>query len=66
MATNAERQRRLRAARAERGIVPVTVWVSREHQSVFVRLALMLNENSDLEIGPLRDTKSGKLVRFRG
>lgn len=64
--TNVERQRRFRERQyAERGLVSLTVYVPSE-QAADIREALSeLARDRDLELGPYRNFRTGKLVKRR-
>lgn len=63
MATTAERQQAYRDRAAAMGLVPVTVFVPREHASAFKVQAALLSGNRDLEPGALRNAKTGRVVK---
>lgn len=63
MATNAERQKKLRMERRKGGLVPVTVYVPARLQGEVMLLARQLCENRHLELGPLRDSATQRLVK---
>lgn len=62
MANSAERQRKFAKRKTDAGYAIIQGWVW-GHQNAGLREALRaLSLNPHLEIGPLRDTASGKLV----
>lgn len=67
MATSAERQRKFRERRAQRGVVPVTVYVPEGAKAELLAVCRQLAEHGHLEWAacPLRDTRTGRLVRVR-
>lgn len=63
--TNAERQARFRAKKLDQGFKTVSVLVPLDRFADFGVALQMLRDNPDLEIGTLRNTKTGKLVSIR-
>lgn len=64
MATAAERQKKFRQLMADKGMVEVSGWVPREHGAAVKDLMLALSSRPHCEIGPLRNTATGKLERL--
>lgn len=65
MATNAERQAAFRLRMSEAGFVQANVWVMPHQLSDIREMAELLRTSTDYEVGPIRDTATGKLVRWR-
>lgn len=64
MSTSAERQRKFRArVYAESGLRQVTLLVPEEHMAALKMVGQMLCEDRNLEPGPLRNVKTGRLVK---
>ena len=63
MATNAERQRKLRQERRKAGLVPVTVYVPAHLQGEVMAMARQLCQSRHLELGPLKDSQTQRLVK---
>ena len=67
--TNAQRQAIYRNRKAQIGLIQVTTMLPAEQaarfRSIAAKIAAMLTENPDLEIGTLRNTRTGKLVSYR-
>ena len=60
----ASRQAQFRYNMHRQGMREVTGWV-REHQTADMTLLMRrLREDPDLEIGPLRNTRTGRLVKL--
>lgn len=65
MKTNVERQRDFRVAMERQNMVVLTVFV-RKDQMADIRAAINgLKEDVDLELGPYRNVRTGKLVKRR-
>jgi hypothetical protein len=64
MATNTERQREYRKRRRAAGLVPVTGFVPAALSGEIMRLMQRLAENRDLELGPVRNVRTGRLERI--
>lgn len=62
--TNTERQRAFRAKMKARGGAQVHGWVYRHQSPDLQALIKFLGSNPDLEVGPVRDTRTGKLVKI--
>lgn len=63
--TNAERQAKANRKRKASGLGKAQGWVH-SHQVADIQMIMrMLRENPGLELGPLRDTRTGKLVKWR-
>jgi hypothetical protein len=66
MATNAERQKEYRKRMRERGLVPVTAYVPADQVgSITLQLSRLCDEGVTLELGPLRNYVTGKLMSAR-
>lgn len=63
MANSAARQAVYRKRMAEYGLTQVTVWVPVSHAPDVMHVARVLCEERSYELGPFRDTLTGKLVR---
>lgn len=63
--TNAERQAKFRARKAAQGLEQVNVLLPPAAHADLAMIARMMAENPDLEFGPLRDTRTGRLVKIR-
>lgn len=61
--TGAERQLAFRKQKLQEGLVPVTCYVPAGLAAAFMDAARLLCAERGLELGPLRDTRTGKLVR---
>jgi hypothetical protein len=61
--SNAERQARLREEREKAGLVSVTLYIPRVHIPAVKAAIAQLIAFPYLEIGALRDTRTGKLAR---
>lgn len=59
--TNAQRQARLKAKRAELGLVQCNLWVPVSAVPELQRAAALLRDNPALAIARLVDTRTGKL-----
>ena len=64
MATAAERQAEFRKRKREAGLVPVTGFVPARHVGDVTRLLQKLCEDENLELGTLRNVKTGRLVKI--
>lgn len=64
MATNAQRQAEFRKRMKAQGYVQVTGWVKANQASDVMILMKRLAESDELEIGPVRNVKTGKLQRL--
>lgn len=58
----AERQAAYRKRLKEKGLLPVTVFVPAIYVGEITSIANKLAEDRDLELGPLRNAATGKLV----
>lgn len=65
MATNAERQKKFGERMRNAGFAPVTVWVRAHQVPDFQLAAKQLLADAALELGPLRNAATGKLVARR-
>ena len=66
MATSAERQKAFRKRMREKGLVPVTAYVPADQAAqVMLLLSRLCEDGADLELGPLRNYVTGKLVSTR-
>lgn len=63
MSSSATRQRAYRERMKEQGFVQITIWVPAHVAADMVVIANQLSGNGSLELGPLRDTLTGKLVK---
>lgn len=63
MSTSAERQRKFRERKRELGLAPVTVLVPAELVADIQEAARQLCASRGLELGPLRESATGKLVK---
>lgn len=61
--TSAERQKAFRERMRAQGFEQVTVWVPSSQASDLSVCCKRLCEDAELELGPLRNTVTGKLVR---
>lgn len=66
MATAAERQAKRRKKLEGDGLVPVTGYVPAALAGELMAIMKMLCEDRSLEVGPLRNVVTGRLVRSRG
>lgn len=66
MATAAERQREFRKRMKAKGLVPISAYVPAEQAAqVMLQLARLCDEGVTLELGPLRNYSTGKLISAR-
>lgn len=66
MSDNAARQAAFRKRMQEKGFVQVAVWVPATQASAVTLAAKTLCENDSFELGPMRNTASGKLHKWNG
>ena len=64
MSSSAERQRRFRARARALGVVQITGYVPASQAAAVRRLMEALLENRGLELGSLKDVKTGRYVRY--
>ncbi|HEV7368954.1 hypothetical protein [Arenibaculum sp.] len=62
--SSATRVARHAARKAEAGLSRVCVWVPAQHAPDLRQLAERLAADRELAVGPLRNTRTGKLVRL--
>lgn len=63
MATSAERQKQFRQRMKEKGLVPLTAYVpANQAGDIMAVLAQLCADGATLELGPLRDYATGKLI----
>jgi len=62
--SNRQRARAFRERQAAAGLVQVVVWVFAEKAAGFVSAAEQIRANRALEVGPLRNTETGKLAKL--
>lgn len=66
MATAAQRQKEFRQRMREKGLVPITAYVPADQVGdVMSKLGMLCDEGVTLELGPLRNYSTGKLVSAR-
>lgn len=66
MATSTERARVYHARQRERGFVPLHIWV-RADQYADIKIAVeQISKSGGLELGPIRDTRTGKFLKKGG
>ncbi len=66
MASSAERQKAFRQRMRDKGLVPITTYVPADQAAdVTEKLARLCDEGVTLELGPLRNYVTGKLVSGR-
>lgn len=63
LARAATRASAYKAAQNAKGYVQCNLWVPAEKMAQFQIMAAALRDNVTLEVGPARDTVSGRLVR---
>ena len=61
--SNANRQREFRKRMEEQGFVQVTGWVPASQMADVQSVMRRLRDDGDLEIGTLRNTRTGRAVR---
>lgn len=62
--TNAERQARFRAKKAEAGLRQITAMVHSRQMADVLELLRQLAENPDLEVGLVRNVKTGRYQKL--
>lgn len=63
--SNAERQRRFRAKKAQAGLATITLLVPAGAVPELQQLAELLRASTDYAPGPVRNVRTGKLVSLR-
>lgn len=61
---SADRQAEFRKRMTDAGMVQVSGWVSGRQASGVAQLIRRLRDDSRLEVGPVRDTRTGKLAKL--
>lgn len=64
MATSAERQRAFRERQRAAGLTAFAALVPSRHVGALADLVRRLREDESLEIGPLRNTRTGRLEKL--
>lgn len=64
MASSAERQRAFKAKLAEQGLRQVFGYVHEHQLSDLLLLVARLRDNPDLQVGPVRNTATGRIERL--
>lgn len=62
--SSAERQREFRKRKQAAGLVPVSLLLPSRHLGAFLLLAERLRNDPDLEIGSVRNSRSGRLEKL--
>lgn len=62
--SNARRQTEFRERMEAEGFVQVTGWVRRDNAAAVASLIRLLREDPDLEPGPMRNTRTGRLRKL--